>query len=63
MKEKEELKLLLYYIKVDNPEKFFNLETIKDYIQWFTIVGSFKNIFANKIKFKKELCNSDCLLC
>lgn len=31
---------------VDNPEKYYNLETIKDYILWFTAGGSFKNIFA-----------------
>lgn len=31
---------------VDNPERYYNLETIKDYVLWFTAGGSFKNIFA-----------------
>lgn len=31
---------------VDNPEKYFNFETLKDYILWFTAGGSFKNIFT-----------------
>lgn len=32
---------------IDNPEKTLNFYTIKDYIQWFTAAGSFKNIFSN----------------
>lgn len=32
---------------VDNPEKYFNIETIKDYIVWFTAAGSFKTHFVN----------------
>ena len=31
---------------VDNPERYFNFETLKDYILWFTAGGSFKSIFA-----------------
>ena len=31
---------------IDNPEKCFNFETLKDYILWFTAGGSFKTIFA-----------------
>ena len=45
--------------KVDNPEKFFNIESIKDYIQWFTIGGSFRNIFANNIKIRSLVNNID----
>lgn len=32
---------------VDNPEKYFNFQTMKDYILWFTAAGSFKTLFAN----------------
>ena len=45
--------------KADSPENFFNLESIKDYIQWFTIGGSFRNIFANKVNVKKQINNID----
>ena len=45
--------------KVDNPEQFFNIESIKDYIQWFTIGGSFRNIFANNIKVRSLVNNID----
>ncbi|WP_026881456.1 ATP-binding protein [Clostridium akagii] len=31
---------------IDNPERFFNFDTLKDYILWFTAGGSFKSIFA-----------------
>lgn len=31
---------------INNPEKYFNFETLKDYILWFTACGSFKSIFA-----------------
>lgn len=31
---------------IDNPEKYFNFKTLKDYILWFTAGGSFKSIFA-----------------
>lgn len=47
--------------KVDNPEKFFNIESIKDYIQWFTIGGSFRNIFANNIKIRSLVNNIDAI--
>ncbi|SCH73743.1 Histidine kinase-%2C DNA gyrase B-%2C and HSP90-like ATPase [uncultured Clostridium sp.] len=45
--------------KIDNPEQLFNIETIKDYIQWFTIGGSFRNIFANNIKIRNLVNNID----
>lgn len=44
-----------YYI--DNPEKYFNYETIKDYIQWFTAGGSFKNFFVNYSSLYKIIKN------
>lgn len=31
---------------MDNPEKIFNFDTLKDYILWFTAGGSFKTLFA-----------------
>lgn len=31
---------------VDNPERFFNFETIKDYVLWFSAAGSFKTHFS-----------------
>lgn len=39
-------KIIIEGYLVDNPEKYYNLETLKDYILWFTAGGSFKNIFA-----------------
>lgn len=45
--------------KLDNPERFFNIETIKDYIQWFTVGGSFRNIFAGNIKVRQFINNID----
>lgn len=56
---KKGTKVVITSYKIDNPEKFFNLETIKDYIQWFTIGGSFRNIFADKINVKKQISNID----
>lgn len=38
---------------VDNPEKYFNFYSIKDYILWFTAGGNFKNIFANNLTLQK----------
>lgn len=42
---------------INNPERYFNCETIKDYIQWFTAVGSFKNIFASIPSLYKNIKN------
>lgn len=39
-------KVIIEGYLVDNPEKYFNFETLKDYILWFTAGGSFKSIFA-----------------
>ncbi|NSB15663.1 ATP-binding protein [Clostridium beijerinckii] len=38
---------------IDNPEKYFNFDSIKDYILWFTAGGNFKNIFANNLTLQK----------
>lgn len=42
---------------VDNPEKYFNFETIKDYIVWFTAAGSFKTYFVNYTELNKYVFN------
>ncbi|WP_270567155.1 ATP-binding protein [Clostridium beijerinckii] len=42
---------------INNPERYFNCETIKDYIQWFTAAGSFKNIFASIPSLYKNIKN------
>lgn len=54
-------KIVIKGYKVDNPEKFFNIESIKDYIQWFTIGGCFRNIFANNIKIRSLVNNIDAI--
>jgi len=42
---------------VDNPEKYFNFGTIKDYILWFTEAGSYKAYFANYTELHKHIKN------
>lgn len=42
---------------MDNPEKYFNFETIKDYVLWFTAAGSFKNYFGNCTELHKFIKN------
>ncbi|EOU1877721.1 DNA mismatch repair enzyme (ATPase) [Clostridium perfringens] len=44
-----------YYVK--NPNKYFNIETLKDYILWFTAAGSFKNIFSNNLEVSNDIKN------
>lgn len=39
-------KIIIEGYLVDNPERYYNIETLKDYIRWFTAGGSFKYIFA-----------------
>lgn len=56
---KKGTKIVIKGYKIDNPERFFNMESIKDYIQWFTSGGSFKNIFANNIKIRHLVNNVD----
>ena len=56
---KKGTKIVISGYKVDNPELFFNIDTIKDYLQWFTIAGSFRNIFASFINVKNLVNNID----
>lgn len=42
---------------IDNPEKYYNFDTIMDYILWFTAVGSFKTYFANYAELHKYVHN------
>lgn len=42
---------------VDNPEKYFNFDIIKDYILWFTAGGSFKTFFSNYTQLYKLIKN------
>lgn len=37
---------------IDNPEKYFNFEIIKDYVLWFTAAGSFKTYFSFILRTK-----------
>lgn len=64
MVERNEIKLgnvgtriLIEDYVIDNPEKYFNFETIKDYILWFTAAGSFKTYFANYTELHKYINN------
>ena len=50
-------KILIEDYIIDNPEKYFNFETIKDYILWFTAAGSFKTYFANYTELHKYINN------
>ncbi len=43
--------------KIDNPERYFNFETIKDYIRWYTAAGSFKSYFSNYSELHKYIHN------
>ncbi|MRN24706.1 hypothetical protein EAI30_08770 [Romboutsia ilealis] len=56
---KKGTKIVIKGYKIDNPELFFDIESMKDYIQWFTSGGSFKNIFANNIKIRHLVNNVD----
>lgn len=42
---------------IDNPERYFNFASIKDYILWFTAAGSFKTYFANYTELHKYIHN------
>ena len=42
---------------IDNPERYFNFDTIRDYILWFTAGGSFKTHFANYTELHKYIQN------
>lgn len=42
---------------IDNPERYFNFDIVKDYILWFTAAGSFKTYFANYAELHKYIHN------
>ena len=42
---------------IDNPERYYNFETLKDYILWHTAAGSFKTKFSDKIQLHKYVQN------
>lgn len=50
-------KVIIEGYQADNPEKFFNFDTLKDYILWFTAGGSFKNIFATYPELNSKVKN------
>ena len=43
--------------KIDKPERYYNIDTLKDYILWFTAAGSFKTKFAELIQIQKYVQN------
>jgi len=43
--------------KIDHPERYFNFDTLQDYILWYTAAGSFKTKFADKILLHKYVQN------
>ncbi|WP_298836056.1 ATP-binding protein [Clostridium sp.] len=49
--------ILIKGYKIDNPEKYFNFDTIKDYVLWFTAAGSFKTYFENYTELHKHINN------
>ena len=49
--------ILIEDYSINNPEKYFNFEIIKDYILWFTAAGSFKIYFANYMELHKYINN------
>lgn len=42
---------------INNPERFFNFDTVRDYVLWFTAAGSFKTYFANYMELHKYIHN------
>jgi hypothetical protein len=42
---------------IDNPERYFNFDTIVDYVLWYTAAGSFKTCFANYAELHKCIHN------
>lgn len=50
-------KIIIEGYLIDNPERYFNYETLKDYILWFTAGGSFKSLFVNYAELNKYVKN------
>jgi len=42
---------------IDNPERYYNFETLRHYILWFTAAGSFKTKFAEVIQIHRYVQN------
>lgn len=42
---------------INNPEKYFNIGVLKDYIRWFTAGGSYKHLFANIVELNSYVKN------
>ena len=42
---------------INNPEKYFNISVLKDYIRWFTAGGSYKHLFANIVELNSYVKN------
>lgn len=49
--------IIIENYNVDSPERYFNYDSIRDYISWFTAGGSFKNLFANYTSLYKVVKN------
>ncbi|KZL91700.1 ATP-binding protein [Clostridium magnum] len=49
--------IVIVNYQIDIPERYFNYETLRDYILWFTAGGNFKNLFANNINLQKRIKN------
>ena len=43
--------------KIDNPERYFNFDRLKDYILWYTAAGSFKTKYADNTTLRKYIQN------
>jgi hypothetical protein len=43
--------------KIDNPERYFNFDTLRDYILWYTAAGSFKTKFSENITLRRYVQN------
>lgn len=52
-------KISIVGYKIDNPEKYYNIDMIKDYTKWFTVCGSFRNVFANNMHIRGLINNID----
>ena len=50
-------KVIIEGYLINNPEKYYNFETLKDYILWFTAAGSFKSLFANYTELNRYVKN------
>ncbi len=54
---KDGTKILIVGYKIDNPERFYNFDTLQDYILWYTAAGSFKIKFSDRIELQRFVQN------